>query len=90
MEQSRVTEDQAERLQRCAALGGIAFVLCSFGPMDFFRVPWNVWQNMKGRFGHKYITPQEVETFRVRFGGPGVLLFLEGIGGKHGLPDAEN
>lgn len=38
MEQSRVTEDQAERLQRCAALGGIAFVLCSFGPMDFFRV----------------------------------------------------
>lgn len=30
---------------------------------------------MKGRFGHKYITPKEVETFRVRFGGPGVLLF---------------
>ena len=29
--------------------------------------------------GHKYVTPQEVERCRVRIGGPGVLLFLEGM-----------
>lgn len=79
MEQDRVTTDQAERLERAAALGGIAFVLCSFGPTDFFRVPWTVWRAMKEKLGHKYITPQEAEPFRVRFGGPGVLLFLEGL-----------
>lgn len=78
-EQDRVTKDQAERLERAAALGGIAFVLCSFGPTDFFRVPWTVWRDMKGKLGHKYITAREAEPFRVRFGGPGVLLFLEGL-----------
>ena len=34
---------------------------------------------MKNLFGHKYVTPQEVERCRVRIGGPGVLLFLEGM-----------
>lgn len=79
MEQDRVTEDQEKRLESTAALGGISFVLCYFGGLDCFRVPWTVWRDMKGRFGHKYITPQEVEPYRVRFGGPGVLLFLEGL-----------
>lgn len=34
---------------------------------------------MKEYFGRKYITPADVEIYRVKFGGPGVLLFLEGI-----------
>lgn len=38
-----------------------------------------VWRDMKGRFGHKYITPQEAAPYEVRIGGPGVLLFLEGL-----------
>ena len=28
---------------------------------------------------HKYITPQEAAPYEVRIGGPGVLLFLEGL-----------
>lgn len=79
MAQDRVTEGQKKRLERAYKLGGVAFVLCRFGPLDFYRVPWEVWRVMKETFGHKYITPQEIEPFRVRFGGPGVLLFLEGL-----------
>lgn len=41
--------------------------------------PWTVWRDMKGQFGHKYITPQEAAPYEVRIGGPGVLLFLEGL-----------
>ena len=37
---------------------------------------------MKGQFGHKYITPQEAAPYEVRIGGPGVLLFLEGLEDK--------
>ena len=79
MDQDRVTPDQAERLERCHSYGGHAFVLCSFSGRDFFRVPWSTWRGMKNLFGHKYITPQDVERCRVRIGGPGVLLFLEGM-----------
>lgn len=79
MEQDRVTPAQADRLERCHAYGGYAFVLCSFSGRDFFRVPWSTWRGMKNLFGRKYITPQDVEQCRVRIGGPGVLLFLEGM-----------
>ena len=82
MAQDRVTEDQAERLERANQYGAHAFVLCSFGAIGFYRVPWTVWRDLKAHFGHKYITPQEAERFKVRIGGPGVLLFLEGLEGS--------
>ena len=79
MTQDRVTADQTERLERAHQFGAVAFVLCSFGSVGFYRIPWTVWRDMKGRFGHKYITPQEAAPYEVRIGGPGVLLFLEGL-----------
>lgn len=79
--QDRVTEDQAERLERVHRYGGLAFVLCSFGAVGFYRIPWEVWRDLKAHYGHKYITPQEATPFEIRIGGPGVLLFLEGVEG---------
>lgn len=79
MTQDRVTADQTERLERAHQFGAVVFVLCSFGSVGFYRVPWTVWRDMKGRFGHKYITPQEAAPYEIRIGGPGVLLFLEGL-----------
>ena len=79
MDQDRVTPEQAARLRRARDYGGHAFVLCSFSGLHFFRIPWSFWENMKGHLGHKYITLQEAEPWRVRIGGPGVLLFLEGM-----------
>lgn len=77
MTQDRVTPDQVERLERAYRYGAHAFVLCSFGGVAFYRVPWVVWRDMKAKFGHKYITPQEAAPYAVRIGGPGVPLFLE-------------
>ena len=82
MTQDRVTADQTERLERAHQFGALAFVLCSFGSVGFYRIPWTVWRDMKGQFGHKYITPQEAAPYEVRIGGPGVLLFLEGLEDK--------
>ena len=74
-----IVEKLTERLERAHQFGAVVFVLCSFGSVGFYRVPWTVWRDMKGRFGHKYITPQEAAPYEVRIGGPGVLLFLEGL-----------
>lgn len=77
MAQDRVMPQQVERLERAHRYGTLAFVLCSFGSVAFYRIPWEVWRNMKAHFGHKYITPQEATPFEVRIGGPGVPMFLE-------------
>lgn len=77
MGQDRVTPDQTDCLERAYQYGAHAFVLCSFGAVAFYRVPWVVWRNMKANFGHKYITHREAAPFEVRIGGPGVPLFLE-------------
>ena len=79
MTADRVTPEQAARLTRTEKLGGIAFVLCSFGGRYFYRVPWAVWRDMKSLFGRKYITPADLAEYRVPFAAPGVLLFLEGV-----------
>lgn len=82
LDQDKVTEEQTARLERAWAYGCHTFVLCSFSDRAFFRVPWNIWRDMKALFGHKYITPQEAAPWAIRFGGPGVLLFLEGLEDK--------
>lgn len=79
MTQDRVSYAQSLRLASTERFGGVAFVLCSFSGKRFYRVPWAVWFNMKEHFGRKYITPADVEAYRLKFGGPGVLLFLEGV-----------
>lgn len=62
----RVLTAQALRLSRTEALGGVAFVLCSFSGRAFYRVPWAVWKDMKRLFGRKYITPADLAEYRVR------------------------
>jgi len=64
--QSRVTANQTAMLDRYNALGAWCFVLVSFGGIDCFRIPWEVWQGMKERFGRKSMTKEDCEPFRVK------------------------
>lgn len=77
MEQSRVTESQAKRLEHHQKLGALCFVVVGFGPNEVFRVPWKVWRSMKAAFGRKYVTPKDLEEYKVRSERSGVLLLLE-------------
>lgn len=78
LEQSVVTEAQAERLERAFSYGAHTFVMVAFGIHDVFRIPWAVWRNMKEHFGRKYITPADVRKYTVlHFNG--YLMFLEGL-----------
>lgn len=76
LEQSAVTEEQAKRLDKHEALGAKCFVLVSFGFCTFHRVPWGVFKNMKGIYGRKYITPEDVEQYKVEVK-DGLIRFLD-------------
>ena len=77
IEQSRLTEEQCERLQKYSELGAIAFILVSVDLQNFYRVPWTVWRDMKEIYGHKHMTIEELEPFKIKATG-GIIRFLEG------------
>lgn len=77
MEQSRVTDTQAQRLDHHQDLGALCFVVAGFGQEDVFRIPWKVWRDMKAAFGRKYVTPKDLEEYRVKLGKSGALLLLD-------------
>lgn len=80
MDKTRVTSEQTQRLANAVKLGAEAFVLCSFGESGlFYRVPWVVWTDMKNLFGRKYVTAEDLKEYRIKIGGPGVLMFLDGL-----------
>lgn len=79
MQQSRITDTQSQKLDNTAKMGGICFVLCSFGEKGIFRIPWALWKDMKRRFGRLYFTAEDVPAYQVRFDASGVLLFLDGL-----------
>ena len=78
IEYSRLTDEQVEKLNTHHKLGAAAFVLVSFGLQDFYRIPWEVWRDMKAIYGRKHIKQPELEPYRVQYIA-GVLKLLEGI-----------
>lgn len=69
-----LTDEQQAALERHSRMGALAAVCAGIGN-DFFFVPWEVWRDMKERFGRKYVTAADLEPFRVRFNG--AVLFLD-------------
>ncbi|MDR2513889.1 MAG: Holliday junction resolvase RecU [Christensenellaceae bacterium] len=77
IDQNRVTQEQGSRLDKHASMGAECFVVVGFSMNDFFKVPWEVWRDMKNHFGRKYATIEELEQYRVATGKMGYLLILD-------------
>ncbi|OPZ65914.1 MAG: Holliday junction-specific endonuclease [Firmicutes bacterium ADurb.Bin506] len=77
IDQSRVTREQAERFDKYHSMGAECFVVAGLGNGNCYRVPWEVWRDMKGRFGHKHATAEELEPYQLSIGRSGVLLLLD-------------
>ena len=78
LEYGRLTQEQIDSLTEHHRLGAAAFIMVSFGLQDFYRVPWEVWRDMKSIYGRKHIKQPELEPYRVQYIA-GVLKLLEGI-----------
>lgn len=77
MEQSRVSKEQAEYLDKHQALGARCYVLAGFGTGGVYRIPWAVWQDMKATFGRKYVKEIDIQKYKVQSAWNGVLMVLE-------------
>ena len=78
IEYGRLTDEQIEKLSKHHELGAAAFILVSFGLQDFYRIPWEVWRDMKAIYKRKHIKQPELESYRVQYIA-GVLKLLEGV-----------
>lgn len=78
IQRGAVTEEQEACFERYQKHGANCFLVISLGFERYYRVPWNVFRDMKERFGHKYMAGQELEPYEVVFSG-GILRFLDGI-----------
>lgn len=76
--QSVVTEEQTTDLDLFQKMSAHCYILVGLGMQDFYRVPWETWKAMKEKFGHKYMSREDLEPYRVKEHGPNIL-FLEGI-----------
>lgn len=78
IEQKAVTPDQADRLEAHHRLGALTFVVVGMGLDNVYRVPWEVWRDMKEIYGRKHMKPDELEPYRIEWR-DGVIQLLEGI-----------
>lgn len=75
LKQSAVTPAQTESLNKHYEFGARCFIVVSFGFQQFFNIPWEVFREMKERYGRKYIKPEDIPEYRVQFNGS-IVKFL--------------
>ena len=85
---NRLTPEQADRLERHPRLGAAAFVVVSFGLSSFYRIPWEVWRDMRKTYGRAYIKQEELEGYKLTQAS-GAIWLLEGIGLKYNEKEAD-
>ena len=78
---SKVTDNQIEYLRRHSARGARCYVLAGFGNGKAYRIPFEIWDNMKKIYGRKYVTPVDLENYEV-IEKNGVLLVLHRTKGE--------
>lgn len=88
IDQSRLTPEQVESLTLHHKLGAAAFIMVSVGLENFYRVPWEVWRDMKQIYGRKHMKLEDLEPYRVQYIA-GILKLLEGVENFKSLRHAE-
>ncbi len=74
MKRGVLTETQMQTLEQHERLGAVTAVCVGLEDKYYF-VPWEIWRDMKERFGRQYVTAADIEMYRVRFNGS--VLFLD-------------
>lgn len=76
-----LTDKQMETLARRDKYGAVAGVCGGIGD-KFYFVPWDIWRDMKERYGRQYVKAEDIEPYRVRF--TGAVLFLDYVHERSG------
>lgn len=75
---SRVTDTQADYLTKAAALGAHCYILAGFKSGGVYKIPWEIWRDMKEYFGRKYImeSDAQMKQYQVNAGWHGMLMII--------------
>lgn len=74
MQRNVLTQDQMEALEAHYILQAVAAV-CIGIQDNFYFIPWETWRDMKTIYGRQYVTPKDIEEYRVKF--TGAVMFLD-------------
>lgn len=69
----RVTESQWEYLNKASGIGAHCYILAGFKTGNVYKVPWEIWANMKDYFGRKYVTEPDLKQYFVPVDWNGLL-----------------
>ncbi len=75
MSRNVISSEQEKQLNLHQWLGAACYVMVSFSFAHFFKIPWVIFRDMKVIYGRMYITPEDVQEYKVPFIG-GVVHFL--------------
>lgn len=76
--ESVITETQRQNLDDFAKMGAQCFVIVSIGFQSFYRVPWELFRDMKNRYGRKFMKIEELKPYELKQN-KGTVLILEGV-----------
>ena len=75
--QNRVTVEQMHNFNSASNLGAECFVMVSIQERHFYKVPWNVWEDMQLIYKKKSLNKKDLTEFEVPYRN-GIINFLEG------------
>lgn len=78
IQQSVLTEQQAQWLEAQREIGALAFVCVEISGR-FFMIPWEMWRDMRSIYGKKFLMPDDIPEYEVIY--DGAVRFLEYING---------
>lgn len=78
IQESVITKTQRQSLDDFRTMGAQCFVMVSMGLQSFYRVPWEVFGDMKSHYGRKYMTLEELAPYKLSQK-MGTVLILEGV-----------
>lgn len=78
IQESVITKTQRQNLDDFRTMGAECFVMVSMGFQSFYRVPWEVFRDMKILYRRKYMTLEELAPYRLSQK-RGTVLILEGV-----------
>jgi len=67
IEQSVVTDEQDKELDFHNRLGALVFVCVALKMQKFYKIPWDIWKGMKGLYGRKYMTQEDLDEYKLDF-----------------------
>lgn len=76
MQRTRLEPWQMDYLRQHTKLGAETFVLLSFKMENFYKIPFNKWDNMKQEFGRVSLTEPMIQDYRINYTNK-ILQFLE-------------